>query len=206
MRLTSMGYVVGVVILAGSAFIYARTSVSESDSYTEPLVTPVSFAPGSVKTFQIMTRVDRNFELVIGIQESRLKTEPSGTDVTWQVSDGTGVVTHGSSVDKPWRNWWGTFEQTLGTFPGRVRHHYTLTLQVNHGSPQLDSADPILRVRIPRDDWEGYGAGVAIEKVEAVILSVVGLTVIGISFQLRRRTQKRRAGRNEPDANIRANS
>jgi hypothetical protein len=112
----------------------------------------------------------------------------------------------GSSLNKPWQNWWGTFEQILGNFPGRAGHHYTLTLPVNDETPQLDSAGPILKVRIPRDDWEGYGAGVAIEKLEAGSLGLVGLIAIGIAFQLRPGAQKRRAGRHEPDAKTEANS
>jgi hypothetical protein len=193
MRLTSIGYGVGVLILAVSAFIYSRASVSQSDSYTEPLVTPVSLAAGFVKTFQITTKLDWNFELVIDIQESRLKAQPGKTDVAWKIVDGDVLVADGSSVNKPWQNWWGTFEQTLGSFPGRVGHHYTLTLRVSDGTSQLDSVIPTLKVRIPRDDWEGYGAGIAFEKLEAGALGFVGLIVIGISFQLRRRAQKKTA-------------
>lgn len=79
---------------------------------------------------------------------------------------------------------------SLGSFPGRVGHHYTLTLRVNDGTSQLDSVSPILKVRIPRADWEGYGVGVAFEKLEAGALGFVGLIVIGIAFQMRRRAQK----------------
>jgi hypothetical protein len=192
MRSTSIGYAVGVVILAASAFVYVRASVSQSDSYTEPLVAPVSFAAGSVRTFQITTNLNRNFELAIDIEENQLRAQPSKTDVAWQIVDGDSVVADGNSLEKPWQNWWGTFEQILGTFPGRAGHHYTLTVRVNDRTPQLDSARPILKVRIPRDDWEGFGAGVAIEKLEAGTLGFVGLIVIGISFQLRRRAKKRR--------------
>jgi hypothetical protein len=204
MRSTSVGYAVGVMILAASAFMYARASVSQSDSYTQPLVTPVSFAAGTARTFQIATKLDRNFELAIDIEQSRLRVQPSTTDMAWQIVDGDSVVAEGSSLDKPWQNWWGTFEQILGNFPGRIGHHYVLTLRVNDGTPQLDSASPIIKVRIPRDDWEGYGAGVAIEKLEAGTLGFVGLIVAGISFQLRRRAQKRRAGGHEPDAKTEA--
>ena len=206
MRSTSVGYAVGVMVLAASTFVYARASVSQSDSYTEPLVTPVSFAAGTVRTFQITTKLDRNFELAIDIERSRLRAQPSKTDMAWQIVDGDSVVADGSSLDKLWQNWWGTFEQILGNFPGRIGHHYTLTLRVNDGTPQLDSASPTLRVRIPRDDWEGYGAGVAIEKLGAGTVGFVGLIVVGISFQLRRRAQKRRAGGREPDAKTEANS
>ena len=206
MRLTNLGYGVGVVILAASAFIYARVSLSQSDSYTEPLITPVSFAAGSVKAFQITTKLDRNFELAIDIEPSQQKAPPSKADIAWQIVDGDSVIAHGNSLDKPWQNGWGTFEQILGSFPGRVGHHYTLTLRVNEGTPQLDSSRPILSVRIPRDDWEGYGAGVAIEEFEAGALGFVGLIVIGISFQMRRRAQKRRVGGRVPDAKNEAGS
>jgi hypothetical protein len=81
MRSTSVGYGVGVVSLAASAFMYARASVSQSDSYTEPLVTPVSFAAGSARTYQLTTKLDRNFELAIDIEQSRLRAQPSKTDM-----------------------------------------------------------------------------------------------------------------------------
>ncbi len=168
--------------------MYAHASISQGDSYTEPLVAPLSLAAGSERTFQITTKTNHDFELVIDVEQKRLKDEPTNTDVGWQVHDGSIVVAQGSSVGKPWRNWWGTYEQTLGTFSGRADQHYTLTLQVNHGTTQLDSADPIVKVRIPRGDWEGYGAGVAIEKLASGVLGFIGLVIIGCSFQLRRRS------------------
>jgi hypothetical protein len=168
--------------------MYARASISQGDSYTQPLVTPLSLAAGSERTFKIATKTRHDFELVIDVEQKRLRDEPTNTDVGWQVHDGSGVIAQGSSVGKPWRNWWGTYEQTLGTFSGRADHQYTLVLQVNRGVAQLDSADPILKVRIPRDNWEGYGMGVAIEKIASGILGFVGLVIVCCSFQLRRRS------------------
>lgn len=186
MRLRSIGYTVGAAILFGAAFMYARASISQGDSYTEPLVAPLSLAAGSERTFQLTTKINHDFELVIDVEQKRLRDEPTDTDVGSQVHDASAVVAKGSSVGKPWRNWWGTYEQTLGTFSGRAGHQYTLMLQVNRGVAQLDSADPILRVWIPRDDWEGYGMGVAIEKWFWGIMGFVGLVIVGCSFQLRR--------------------
>jgi hypothetical protein len=65
----------------------------------------------------------------------QLRAQPSKTDVAWQIVDGDSVVAAGSSLDRPWQNWWGTFEQILGNFPGRVGRHYTLTVRVNDGTP-----------------------------------------------------------------------
>ena len=168
--------------------MYARASISQGDSYTEPLITPLSLTAGSERTFQITTKINHNFELVIDSDQNHPSGEPSNTDIAWQVKDGSAVVAQGSSVGKPWRNWWGTYERTLGTFSGRADHHYTLGLQVNSEAAQLDSADPILKVRIPRSDWEGYGMGVAIEKIASGILGFVGLVIVCCSFQLRRRS------------------
>jgi hypothetical protein len=111
MRLKEVGYIVGAVILAGSVFVFARASISQGDSYTEPLTSPVSFAAGSEKTAQIATKIDWNFELVIDIQESQLRSQPTNTDMAWQILDDGNVVAQGSSVHKPWQNWWGTFER-----------------------------------------------------------------------------------------------
>ena len=167
--------------------MYARASISQGDSYTEPLVTPLSLAAGSERTFQITTKINHDFELVIDSDQNHLRSEPSNSEIAWQIHDGSAVLAQGSSVGKPWDNGWGTYEQTLGTFSGQAGRHYTLTLQ-NHGAIQLDSADPILKVRIPRGDWEGYGAGIAIEKMASGILGFVGLVLVGCSFQLRRRS------------------
>jgi len=168
--------------------MYARASISQGDSYTEPLVTPLSLAAGSERRFQITTKINHNFELVIDSDQNHLRGEPSNTDIAWQIHDGSAVVAQGNSVGKRWQNWWGTYEQTLGTFSGRADHHYTLVLQVNSEAAQLASADPILKVRIPRGDWEGYGMGVAIEKIASGILGFVGLVIVCCSFQLRRRS------------------
>lgn len=146
----------------------------------------MSFAAGSKRAFQITTKTNHDFELVIDVEQKRLRDEPTDTDLAWQVKDGGGVVAQGSSVGKPWHNWWGTYEQRLGTFSGRADHQYTLMLQVNRGAAQLDSADPFLKVWIPRGDWEGYGMGVAIEKWFWGIMGFVGLVIVGCSFQLRR--------------------
>ncbi len=51
MRLRSVRYTVGAAILFGAAFIYARASISQGNRYTEPLVTPLSLAAGSERTF-----------------------------------------------------------------------------------------------------------------------------------------------------------
>jgi hypothetical protein len=168
--------------------MYARASISQGDSYTEPLVTPLPLVTGSERTFQITTKTNHDFELVIDVEQKRLRDEPTSTDVGWQVHDGSAVVAQGNSVGKRWQNWWGTYEQTLGTFSGRADHHYTLALQVNSEAAQLASADPILKVRIPRSDWEGYGMGIAIEKWLWGIVGFVGLVIACFSFQLRRRS------------------
>ena len=169
--------------------MFARASISQGDSYTQPLVIPLSFAAGSEKTFQITPKINRNFELVIDMEGNQLKAGPTSTDIAWQILDGGNVVAQGSSADKSWQDWWGTYEQTLGSFPGQAGRQYSLKLQVNRKATQLDSAGPVLKVRIPRDDWEGYGAGVAIEKLESAVLGFIGLVIVGCSFQLQRRSK-----------------
>jgi len=191
MRLTNAGYVIGAVVLSAAAFIYARASVSQADSYVEPLVIPVSFVAGFERSVQITTRINHTFELVIDVQENQLKTQPTDTDMTWKILDGSGVVAQGNSEAKRWQEWWGTLEQALGTFPGRAGRHYTLTVRANRGSAELDSASPVLKVRIPRNDWEGYGAGVAITKGASGVLGFLGLVIVCCAFQLRRRSRSR---------------
>jgi len=194
MRLSNAGYVVGAAILSAAAFIYARASVSQGDAYVEPLVIPVSFAAGFERSVQITTRINHTFELVIDVPENQLKTQPTDTDMTWKILDGSGVTAQGNSEAKPWEDWWGTLEQKLGNFPGRAGRHYTLTIRVNRGPTELASASPVLKVRIPRGDWEGYGAGVAIEKGTSGVLGFLGLVIVCCAFQLRRRSRTRRVG------------
>jgi hypothetical protein len=102
--------------------MYARASISQGGSYTEPLVAPLPLVAGSERTFQITTKTNHDFELVIDVEQKRLRDEPTSTDVGWQVHDGSAVAAQGNSVGKRWQNWWGTYEQTLRTFSGRADH------------------------------------------------------------------------------------
>jgi hypothetical protein len=70
-RLRSVGYAVGVTILFGATFMYARASISQGDSYTQPLITSLPFAAASEKTFQIFTKINHKFELVIDVEQKR---------------------------------------------------------------------------------------------------------------------------------------
>lgn len=189
MQLRTAGLFVGAVFLAAAAFMYARNVSSEGHQYTQPLVLPISLAPGTITTPEIKTVIDRNYDIVIDLAASRLKDDWMKTDIAWELRDATGVVAHGTSMDKGWENWAGTVEQTLGTFAGRAGHVYRLTLQVNPAAAQRYSGNAVLRVQIPRGLWEDYGAGIAIQKVESAIIGIIGLLIIGSSlFYLRNRT------------------
>jgi hypothetical protein len=182
MRLRTVGFFVGTAFLAWAAFMYAHVVSSEGDQYTQPLILPISLAPGTITTPAMKTVIDRNYDVVIDLDERQLNGEWMNTDIGWELRDVAGVVAHGTSVDKGWQNWAGTLEQRLGTFAGRAGHVYTLTLQVNPAALQPYSGNAILRVQIPRGLWEDYGAGIAIRKVESGIVAFVGLLIIASSL------------------------
>jgi len=192
MRLRTAGYLIGAAILTGSAFMYARAVAWERDHNPQPLVLPISLAPGTIKTPGIKIDLNRDYDIVIDFEGSRLREEPMNIDIAWQLSDGGAMVAQGTSVNKPWQDWAGTVERTLGTFIGEAGHRYTLTLQVNPETSPLNHARPILKVQIPRGLWEDYGAGLFIRRLESYAVGLVGLLVVGGSFLSRSWAKRRR--------------
>jgi hypothetical protein len=187
MRLRTAGFLVGTAFLAWAAFTYSRIVPLEGNQYTQPLVLPISLAPATITTPEIKTVIDRNYDIVIDLDESRLNGEWMNTDIEWELREGTGVVAHGTSIGKGWQNWSGNVEQTLGTFAARAGHIYTLTLQVNPAATQPYSGNATLKVQIPWGYREDYGVGIAIQKVESGIVGFIGLSiVVGSLIRLRK--------------------
>jgi hypothetical protein len=182
MRLRTAGYLIGAAFLAGFALMYARAVAWERDHNPQPLVLPISLAPGTIKTPEIKIDLNRDYDIVIDFEENPLRDERINIDIAWQLWDGTTTAAQGSSVNKPWQDWWGTVERTLGRFKGKAGHRYTLTLQVNPETSSLNHAGPILKVQIPRGLWEDYGAELFIRRLASYAVGVIGLLIVGGSF------------------------
>ena len=115
MRLRTAGFLVGTAFLAWAAFMYSRIVPLEGNQYTQPLVLPISLAPATITSPEIKTVIDRNYDIVIDLDERRLNGQWMNTDIEWELREGDGVAAHGMSMGKGWQNWAGTVEQTLGT-------------------------------------------------------------------------------------------
>jgi hypothetical protein len=187
MRLKTAGYLIGVAFLVGSALMYARADAWERSHNPEPLILPISLAPGTIKTPEIKIDLNRDYEIVIDFEGNRLRADGMNIDVAWQLWDGVTMVAQGSSVNKPWQRWAGTVERSLGTFAGEAGHRYTLNLQVNPETSQLNYANPVLKVQIPRGLWEDYTAGPSLQKLASGVLGLIGLLILGGAFLLRNR-------------------
>jgi hypothetical protein len=182
MRLKIAGCLIGVAVLAGAALTYARAVAWEQNHHPTPLAIPISLAPGTIRTPDINVDLDRKFDIVIVFKGSRLRSERMNIDIDWQLWDGGKSVAQGNSVNKPLDDWGDQVERTVGTFAGEAGHRYTLTLQINPETSQLDYASPILKVQIPRGLWEDYGVGLFLRRLQSYVLAIVGLLIIGGSF------------------------
>jgi hypothetical protein len=191
MRWKIVGYVIGGAILAAGVAMYARVVVSERTHNLTPLSVPVSLAQGTVTTAEVPVDTTRRYDIVIEAETARLKSDPVKPDLEWRLSDNGSPVAGGSSLDQPSRDWAGTYEQRLGRFIGQSGHHYVLVVNANSGTSRLAAAKPVLKVQIPQDDWEGYGAGEAIYKAEAGIVVFVGLLILGASFGISRKADRK---------------
>jgi hypothetical protein len=59
----------------------------------QPLVLPISLAPGTIKTPEIKIDLNRDYDIVIDFEGSRLRDERINIDIVWQLSDGGTMVT-----------------------------------------------------------------------------------------------------------------
>jgi hypothetical protein len=189
MRLRSACCLIGVACLTGSALMYARAVAWERSHSPEPLILPISLAPATIRTPEFKIDLNRDYDIVIDFEGNRLRADGMNIDIAWQLWDGTTMVAKGSSVNRPWQRWAETVERTLGTFTGQAGHRYTLTLQVNPETSQLNYANPILKVQIPRGIWVDYVAGLFFQKLPSCVLGIIGLFIVGGSFLFRRRVR-----------------
>ncbi len=146
------------------------------------------------------TDLDRNYDIVIDFQglsiqsrkdrcllgadtaiSTRCEDFPSVIDISWKLFESDKLVSEGESEKNPGASWSGTVERSIGKFEGHEGHRYTLLLEVKKDASGLNTANPRIKVQVPRGLWEDYGAGIFLEKLEAKILAIIGtLVLIGV--------------------------
>jgi len=192
MRWKIVRYVIGGAILAAGAAMYTSVVVSERTHNLTPLSVPVSLAQGTITTSQVPVDTTRRYDIIIEAEAALLNGDPVKPDLEWVLSDNGFPVVGGSSIDQPSMDRAGTYEQRLGRFIGQAGHRYVLVVNANSGTSRLATAKPVLKVQIPRDDWEGFGAGEAIYKAGAGLIVFVGLLILGASFGISRKADRKR--------------
>lgn len=95
-------------------------------------------------------------------------------DVWWKLWDGTQLVAQRSLSRVSWQDNAGILEGVVGSFDGKKGHHYSLVIQASENEPGSEVAHAILKVQIPRGDWEGYLMEEGFKEIGAAILAVFG--------------------------------
>jgi hypothetical protein len=191
---------IGGALLIIAARLYVRAMVWEQTHNLQPLILPISLAPGSVRTPEIKTDLDGDYDIVMDLEgfgirgfrdqrvncllglepfvSNRCNGTPNLIDISWELFEGDKMVSEGNSGKNPWATWSDTVERMIGRFKGEKGHHYTLVLDVKRNASELNTAHPKIKVQIPRGLWEGYVAGVFIQKLAASMLGLVGVIIL----------------------------
>jgi hypothetical protein len=199
--------VAGAFLLFLAVGLYAHSRVLEHSRSWEPLILPISLSSGSIRTPELGVNlsgdyeIELQFEQVPGIKNlgcsvGNARFNPNGCaghsdliDIAW-VLDSNGQATQtGSSDDNPSVDFINPIvERRIGRFTARKGQNYVLIVQVKRDASELNIARPKLVVRVPRPTSGDFGAGVALEKLVAAILLILGLILIAAGgFGLRRR-------------------
>ncbi|HYL45782.1 MAG TPA: hypothetical protein VEU52_02025 [Candidatus Limnocylindrales bacterium] len=177
MRLRIVGYLIGFAFVVSSGLMYARAVAWERTHNPRPLTFPISLEPGMIETPDIKIDMSRDYDIAVDFEQNRLH-QVGSIDITWALYEGSKQVAKGNSVDKPWQNWGGTLERTLGSFSGQAGHRYNLVLQVNPGTTNLNFANPSLNVQVPRGLWVDYTSGLFFQKLPSYVMGAVGLLIV----------------------------
>jgi hypothetical protein len=188
---------VGTSLLIEAGRIYRRPIVWERTHNLQPLVLPISLTPGTIRTPEVTTDLDRDYDIVVDFQGLSIQSKkdrcllgvdttipnacedfPSVIDISWKLFEGEKLVSEGESEKNPGASWSDTVERSIGKFEGHEGHRYTLVLEVKKDASSLNTAHPRIKVQVPRGLWEDYGAGIFLEKLEAKILAIIGTFVL----------------------------
>jgi len=177
--------------------MYRRAIVWQRTHNLQPLVLPISLNPGIIRTPEVTTDLDRDYDIEVDFQGLSIQSKkdrcllgvdtaipsacedfPSVIDISWKLFEGDKLVSEGESEKNPGASWSDTVERSIGTFEGHEGHRYTLLLEVKKDASSLNTANPRIKVQVPRGLWEDYGAGIFLERLEAKTLAIIGTLVL----------------------------
>ncbi len=212
-RSRTIGVLIGAAFLILAAWLYVRAVIREHTHDSQPLILPVSLAPGTIKTTEIKANLNYDYDIVLDLEgliiqgqkiipSSGLRPDthsassgaqwvPNLIDISWELFEGGNLVSAGNSVTNEWTSYSDALEGTIGKFKGREGGRYSLVLHVNKDASMLNVDNPTIKVQIPRGLWEDYGVGISIQKGGAGILAIIGAAILGATFFNRRRRTPR---------------
>jgi hypothetical protein len=195
----------GVAFVIAAACFYIQ-AIRDEALNLQPLSLPVSLAPGTTRTPEIEadfahwsyevavdfeSKFDRHqMECMLGGEANPdvCKGIPSLIDISWELFEGERVAAEGNSGNTSGMltESGALYERPIGSFKAQKGHRYRLVLQVKRDASELNIADPRIMVQIPRLYWEDHAMGVGLGKLLAVILGLIGMTILAGTFNFRR--------------------
>jgi len=212
-RHIGVGFWIGVVFLCLAALLYAKSESEEHARNWEPLDIPISLHQGIINTPTLGPDLDGDYEILIEFDKkfslNRMECmlgvlTPKGTrpdwcsgipdliNISWTLFEGKQEISDGDSSYYPGGVWSAKVDRHIGRFQGRKGHSYTVALNVRRNASELNIANPRLVIGVSQEEGEGYGARIAIEQLGALILALIGGTIIlGRLFFLKLARRKR---------------
>jgi hypothetical protein len=195
----------GVGFLIAGAYFYVQTIRGEALNL-QPLSLPISLTPATIRTPQFTTDIDHwDYEIAVDFDTKvdsqrmacflgsdanpdRCNGAPNLIDISWELFEGERIAFEGNSGSFPgmMEEPGVRYERMIGKFRAQKGHRYTLVLHVKGDASQLNSANPKLVVQIQRGYWEDHAVGIALGKLVAGILSLIGMTILVGPFAFRR--------------------
>jgi hypothetical protein len=193
--------IVGGTFLIAGAWLYAQSVARGRAHKWEPLTLPVSLHPGIIRTPEIATDRDGEYEIVIkfekrsgarrvecnlGLEDfypTYCKGVPNLIDISWKLFEGEKIAAEGDSSSGPSSIDMGsTIERMVGRFRAQNGHRYTLLLDVKQDASELDIANPKIKVEVDRGISKDFAVGTSIERTEAAISGLIGMTILVGAF------------------------
>lgn len=217
-RHIGVGFWIGVVFLCLAALLYAKSESEEHARNWEPLDIPISLHQGIINTPTLGPDLDGDYEILIEFDKktplNRTDLDrmdcllgvltPKGTrpdwcngvpdliDISWSLFEGKDIISSGDSSYYPGGVWSAKVDRHIGRFQARKGHTYTVALNVKRNASELNIANPRLVIGVSQEEGEGYGIRIAIEQLGALILALMGGTIVlGRLFFLELRRKKR---------------
>jgi len=208
--LKTIGLLIGIALLALGVWQYADAVISQRSVNFEPLVFPVSLAPGTIRVPQMRGDLSGEYEIVIALNKHSIsdlqmncwlglesvRNQCSGTpsliDISWELLSNENMAYAGNSAETPWAAWSDPMERMIGRFNAEKGLQYALVLQVKRDASQLNADNPKIVIHAPYGHQEDYAIGTFIQKAEAGVLAIIGtaILVVLLVIQLRSRTRK----------------